>query len=143
MPKSSVEVLGDKGFLRVGWQAQIHEQTGNWAVTPKRKNLKIQHSDGFKRLLNTVLERLEAVFYEVQNTGRNAERLMAKTVIGLTTRLIAKVTAYLLRHILKVRYAIEIQSFQAKIAFSFHIRLSNVKKRLAKGFSARQHDQRL
>ena len=37
---SNAEIFGDKGFLGVEWQAQIHEQTGNWVVTPKRKNQK-------------------------------------------------------------------------------------------------------
>ncbi len=114
---SNAEIFGDKGFLGEEWQAQIHEQTGNWVVTPKRKNQKVQHPDGFERLLNSVRERIEGVFHEIQNTGRHVERLLAKTVIGLTTRIIAKVTSHLLRHILRIQYGIDVQSFQCSNAF--------------------------
>jgi hypothetical protein len=40
------------------------------------------------------------------------ERLLAKTVHGLATRVISKVTAHLFRHILRVRYHIDVQTFQ-------------------------------
>jgi hypothetical protein len=114
---ANAEIFGDKGFLGVEWQAQIHEQTGNYVITPRRKNQKIQYPDGVERLLNRVRERIEGVFHEIQNTGRNIERLLAKTVVGLTTRVIAKVTSHLLRYLLKVRFAIDIQSFQSEFAF--------------------------
>lgn len=114
---SNAEIFGDKGFLGTAWQAQIHEQTGNWIVTPKRKNQKIQHPDGFERRLNSVRERIEGVFHEIQNTGRHIEHLLAKTVAGLTTRIIAKVASHLLRHILKIRFQIDIQTFQCATAF--------------------------
>ena len=109
---SNADIVADKGFLGEEWQAQIQEQTGNRLLTPKRKNQKIQHPDGVERLLNRVRERIEGVFHELQNTGRNLERLLSKTVVGLLTRVIAKFTAHLLRHILRVRYGIDIQSFQ-------------------------------
>lgn len=112
-------VIGDKGFLGVVWQEQIYQQTGNTFVTPKRKNQKVQHPDGFEDLLNGVRERIEGVFHELQNTGRNLERLLAKTVIGLTTRVIAKVTAHLLKHLLRIRFGIDVQSFQCSTDFAF------------------------
>ena len=62
-------------------------------------------------LLNGVRERIEGVFHELQNTGRNLERLLAKTVIGLATRVIAKVTVHLLKHLLRTRFGIDVQSF--------------------------------
>lgn len=111
--------LGDKGFLGVEWQHQIHQQTGNTFVTPKRKNQKLQHPDGFEALLNTVRERIEGVFHELQNTGRNLERLLAKTVSGLATRVIAKVTSHLLKHLLRIRYGIDVQTFQCSTEFAF------------------------
>lgn len=114
---SNAEIFGDKGFLGVEWQAQIYEQTGNWIVTPKKKNQKVQHPDGFERLLNSVRERIEGVFHEIQNTGRNVERLLAKTVGGLITRMTSKITSHLLKYILRVRYGIDVQSFQCSNAF--------------------------
>jgi len=54
---SNASFIGDKGFLGDDWQAQIYEQTGNTITTPKRRNQKIQHPDGFEKLLNSVRER--------------------------------------------------------------------------------------
>jgi len=113
------ELIGDKGFLGVEWQRQMREQTGNTLTTPRRKNQTLQHPAGFERLLNSVRERIEGVFHELQNTGRNVERLLAKTVIGLATRVIAKVTAHLLKHILHSRFGIDVQTFQCSTDFAF------------------------
>ena len=114
---SEVEFIGDKGFLGEEWQAQILEQTGNTITTPKRKNQKIQHPDGFERLLNSVRERIEGVFHEIQNTGKHLEHLLAKSRLGLITRLIAKVSSHLLRHLLRRQFGIDIQTFSAETAF--------------------------
>jgi len=113
------KLIGDKGFLGVEWQAQMAQQTGNILITPKRKNQTIQHPDGFERLLNSVRERIEGVFHELQNTGRNIERLLAKTVTGLATRVIAKVTAHLLKYLLRCRFGIDVQTFQCSTDFAF------------------------
>lgn len=112
-------IIADKGFLGAEWQAQMQEQTGNRILTPRRKNQKIQHNPDYERRLNGLRERIEGVFHELQNTRRNLERLMAKTVNGLATRLIAKVTAHLLKHILRLRYKIEVQTFQCAEHFNF------------------------
>lgn len=115
----NAKILGDKGFLGIEWQAQILEETGTAMITPKRKNQKIQHPDGFECLLNSVRARIEGVFHELQNTGRHLEHLLAKTVRGLATRVIAKVTSHLLKHILRKRFGIDVQTFQwdADLAF--------------------------
>ena len=115
----NAQVFGDKGFLGEEWQTQIEQQTGNRLTTPKRVNQKIQHPAGFERLLNSVRERIEGVFHEIQNTGRHLERLLAKTVVGLVTRVITKVTAHLLRHLLRRQYGIDIQTFQCSADFAF------------------------
>ena len=109
---TGANLIGDKGFLSLEWQAQMFEQTGNVITTPKRKNQTIQHPTGFTKLLNSVRERIEGVFHELQNTGRNIERLLAKTVTGLMSRIISKVTAHLFKHILRSRYGIDVQTFQ-------------------------------
>jgi hypothetical protein len=64
------------------------------------------------RWLSSVRERIEGVFHEVQNTGRNLERLLAKTVLGLCTRIIAKMTSHLLRRLLLIDFGINVQMFQ-------------------------------
>ena len=115
----NAKILGDKGFLGIEWQAKMLEETGTEIITPKRKNQKIQHPDGFEALLNSVRERIEGVFHELQNTGRHLEHLLAKTVNGLATRVIAKVTSHLLKYILRRRFGIDVQTFQwdAEMAF--------------------------
>ena len=110
-------VIGDKGFIGAEWQARMLEQTGNRIVTPRRKNQK-QHSPGYDSLLNGLRERIEGVFHELQNSGRNLERLLAKTVDGLVTRLVAKGTAHLFKHLLRLRYHIDIQTFQGPDDFT-------------------------
>ena len=112
------QIFGDKGFLGEEWQAQIKHQTGNRVITPKRVNQIIQHPAGFDRLLNSVRERIEGVFHEIQNTGRHLEHLWAKTVVGLVTRVITKVTSHLLRYLLRRRYGIDIQTFQCSSDFA-------------------------
>jgi hypothetical protein len=59
-----------------------------------------------------VRERIEGAFNELQNTGRNLERLLTKTVSGLTTRVIAKVASHTLKLLLRRRFGIEVQTFQ-------------------------------
>ncbi len=105
-------ILGDKGFLGVEWQAHIHQQTGNTLLTPQRKNQSCQHPPAFDRLLNRLRERIEGVFHELHYTGRNLEHLLAKTVVGLVTRLVAKITAHLFRRILRLCYGVDVQAFR-------------------------------
>lgn len=114
-----VDVIGDKGFLGDDWQAEIYEETRTVLLTPKRKNQKVQHEKGFQRLINRTRERIEGVFHELQNTGRHLEYLRAKTVDGLSVRVIAKVTAHLLRHCLKRNFGIDIQTFSWDADFAF------------------------
>lgn len=110
---NGVTLIGDKGFIGKQWQAQIEDDTNNVIWTPKRKNQHQQQDKHFEKWLNQTRERIEGVFHELQNTGRFLERLLAKTVQGVATRLIAKVTAHLFRSHLKSEYQIDIQSFLA------------------------------
>ena len=106
------DIFGDKGFLGRECQTLILNQTNNRIWTPKRKNQYIQNSKAFDRWLSDIRERIEGVFHEVQNTGRNLEHLLAKTVVGLCSRVITKMTSHLLRHLLLVDFGIHIPSFQ-------------------------------
>ncbi len=62
------------------WQDEVVRATGNRIFTPQRSN---QHPKPFTRLLNHFRERIEGVFNEVQNTGRNLERLLRKKLSEL------------------------------------------------------------
>ena len=109
---ASCDIFADKGFLGHEWQTSIFDQTNNLIWTPKRKNQRVQNSKALDRWLSSVRERIEGVFHEVQNTGRNLERLLAKTVLGLCTRIIAKMTSHLLRRLLLIDFGINVQMFQ-------------------------------
>lgn len=106
------DIFGDKGFIGEEWQAAVKEQTGNRVWTVKRVNQKEQNPKSFDRWLNSVRERIEGAFNELQNTGRNLERLLTKTISGLTTRVIAKVTSHTLKLLLRRKFGIEVQTFQ-------------------------------
>jgi hypothetical protein len=105
------DLLGDKGFLGEDWQALIRDLTGNRIWTVKRDNQHVQNPVEFDRLLNRIRERIEGVFHEVQNTGRNLERLLAKTIVGLCTRIIAKMTSHALKLLLRRDFGINVQTF--------------------------------
>ena len=109
---ASCDIFADKGFFGYEWQTSIFDQTNNLIWTPKRKNQYLQNSKALDRWLSSVRERIEGVFHEVQNTGRNLERLLAKTVLGLCTRIIAKMTSHLLRRLLLIDFGINVQIFQ-------------------------------
>jgi len=105
------DIFGDKGFIGVEWQEKVKEQTGNRIWTVKRVNQTEQNPKSFDRWLNSVRERIEGTFNELQNTGRNLERLLTKTVIGLSTRVIAKVASHTLKLFLRRTFGIDVQTF--------------------------------
>lgn len=104
-------LLADKGFLGQAWQADMFQFTGNRVWTPKRKNQTKQQSKAFERWLNSLRLRIEGLFNEIQNVGKNLERLLAKTVIGLCSRIVAKMTSHLLKYILRSQFGIDVLSF--------------------------------
>jgi len=104
-------VDADKGFIGQNWQEKIFRHTRNRIFTAKRANQANQNPGEFDRWLNGIRERIEGVFNEVQNTGRYLERWLAKTVVGLATRVIAKMTSHLLKFILRKFHGIDVQTF--------------------------------
>ena len=110
---SGCDLLADKGFLGEDWQAEIREQTGNRVWTAKKVNQAQQNPKAFDQWLNRARERIEGAFNEIQNTGRNIERLLTKTVVGLCTRVIAKMTSHALKHLLRREFGIDVQTFAA------------------------------
>ncbi len=109
---SLCDIFADKGFLGLKWQTQIFNQTNNLVWTPRRSNQHYQNDKKLDRWLSSIRERIEGVFHEIQNTGRNIERLLAKTVLGLCTRVIAKMTSHLLRHLLLIDFNVNVQTFE-------------------------------
>jgi len=107
------DIYGDKGFLGEIWQQEQYDNQGNRIWTPKRINQKVQNPEGFDRWLNSIRERIEGAFNEVQNTGRNLERLLRKTVIGLSAHVIAKMASHALRLVLRRFYGIDVLTFAA------------------------------
>ncbi len=109
---SFCDIFADKGFLGLKWQTQIFDQTNNLVWTPRRSNQYYQNDKKLDRWLSSIRERIEGVFHEIQNTGRNIERLLAKTVLGLCTRVIAKMTSHLLRHLLLIDFNVNVLTFE-------------------------------
>jgi hypothetical protein len=105
------DIYGDKGFLGDAWQSKIYQQTGNTIWTPKRKNQLQPQSKTFERWLNGVRLRVEGLFNEIQNVGKNVERLLAKTILGLCARIVAKMTSHLLKYMLRSKFGIDVISF--------------------------------
>ena len=106
------DIYGDKGFIGQDWQQQITSSTGNKIWTIHRNNQYNQPSAPLKRLIAKVRQRIEGVFHEIQNTGRNPERLLNKTVQGLATHMAAKIASHTLRLLLRDRFAIDVLTFQ-------------------------------
>lgn len=109
---SFCDIFADKGFLGLKWQTQIFDQTNNLVWTPRRSNQYYQNDKKLDRWFSSIRERIEGVFHEIQNTGRNIERLLAKTVLGLCTRVIAKMTSHLLRRLLLIDFNVNVLTFE-------------------------------
>ena len=106
------DIYGDKGFVGQDWQEEITNSTGNKIWTIHRENQQHQHSSSLKRLIGQVRQRIEGVFHEIQNTGRNPERLLNKTVAGFATHMAAKITSHTLRLLLRLQFGIDVLTFQ-------------------------------
>lgn len=110
------DIFGDKGFIGHEWHLELRTQSGNRLWTTKRENQTQQNPPAFDQLLKRVRERIEATFHQLQNTGRYLERLQAKSPHGLFTRVVAKVSALVLRHLLWRNFRIDVLSFSISIA---------------------------
>jgi hypothetical protein len=107
-------VLTDKGFIDEDWQAQWAQHQGVRIWHAKRKNQQCQNPPEFDRWLTSIRERIEGAFNELRNTGRDLERLLRKTVLGVCTHVIAKVTSHTLKVALRRFFHIEIQTFSTE-----------------------------
>jgi Transposase DDE domain len=106
------DILGDKGFIGGDWQDDLYRATGNRVFTPMRENQHQQIPTALRRLLGHFRERIEGVFNEVQNTGRNLERLLRKRVEGLFVHVAANMASHTLRILLRQRFGIDVLTFE-------------------------------
>ncbi|MEH1776460.1 MAG: IS982 family transposase [Nostoc sp.] len=121
---SCSDIYADKGFISADWQAAIAHRTGNRIWTLKRDNQHLQHSHSLKRFISRVRQRVEGVFHEIQNTGRNpdsaavagtpASRLLNKTIDGFCVHIAAKIASHTLRLLLRRRFGIDVLTFQSQ-----------------------------
>ncbi|MDJ0682588.1 MAG: transposase [Xenococcaceae cyanobacterium MO_167.B52] len=115
------DIYGDKGFIGQDWrreasplgQEEVTNSTGNRIWTIQRSNQHPTVSPDFKRLIGRVRQPIEGVFHEIQNTGRNPERLLNKTVNGLATHMAAKIASHTLRLLLRRQFGIDVLTFQS------------------------------
>lgn len=107
-------IYADKGFISASWQTTISRRTGNRIWTLTRDNQHLQHSPTLKRFISRVRQRVEGVFHEIQNTGRNPERLLNKTVDGFCVHIAAKIASHTLRLLLRRRFGINVLTFQSQ-----------------------------
>ncbi len=54
---------------------------------------------------------MESTFHAGQNTGRHRERLLRKTVLGLTPHVMAKMASHALKHLLHRGVGIDVQTY--------------------------------
>jgi Transposase DDE domain len=105
-----LDILADKGFISESWQAEQSNQ-GIYVWTAKRDNQAQQNPAAFDAMIASYRQRIEGVFNELQNLGRNLERLFAKTVVGLCTRVAALVASHTLKTFLRRFHAVDVQTF--------------------------------
>jgi Transposase DDE domain len=104
-----LDILADKGFISEVWQAEQTRQ-GIFVWTAKREN-QAQNLAAFDAMIASYRQRIEGVFNELQNLGKNLERLFAKTVVGLCTRLTALIASHTLKTFLRRFYHLDVQTF--------------------------------
>ena len=83
--------LGDKGFLDRLRQQVLKEDRDVILLTPKRNNQKQQNAPGWDAILNRVRRLIETVFSQGKD-GFGLEKPFARTLWGLISRVIAKLT---------------------------------------------------
>lgn len=107
-------VFTDKGFIDEEWQQDWRQRQGIRIWNVKRKNQQTQNPPEFDRWLQRIRERIEGAFNEVRNTGRDLERLLRKTVLGVCTHVIAKITSHTLKLVLRRFFHVDVQTFSTE-----------------------------
>jgi len=103
--------LGDKGFIDEERQEVWEKRYGVCVYTFKRKNQHKQNSPAVQQLLKENREQIETAFSSMDRV-EGLENQGAKTVLGLVSRTIAKITAYTFRKYLLRFIGIDVLTFQ-------------------------------
>lgn len=114
LPNHICYVIGDKGFISKEWQSLYAEQ-GIYIWTSKRENQKNQNPEWFENLWKGLRERVEGAFDVLKEGGRSVEKALARTIEGLSTRVIGKITTITLRRYLKRFFQINTLDYTIKI----------------------------
>ena len=104
-------VLGDKGFIDEERQNDWKNRYGVSVLTFKRKNQYIQNDFEVSQLLKAYRHQIETTLSSLERI-EGIEDTGAKTVLGLSTRVIAKITSYTFRYYLLRFYGIDVLNFQ-------------------------------
>ena len=104
-------VLGDKGFIDEERQNDWKNRYGVSVLTFKRKNQYIQNDFEVSQLLKAYRHQIETTLSSLERI-EDIEDTGAKTVLGLSTRVIAKITSYTFRYYLLRFYGIDVLNFQ-------------------------------
>ena len=83
--------LGDKGFLERLRQQVLQEDRDVILLTPKRKNQHEQNPEGWDAAMNRLRRLIETTFSQSKD-GFGMEKPFARTLWGLISRVIAKLT---------------------------------------------------
>ena len=103
--------LGDKGFIDKERQKEWQDRHGVCVYTFKRINQHEQNPPGVQQLLKSNRSQIETTFSSLDRV-EGLENQGAKTVLGLVTRTIAKITAYTFRKHLLRFHGIDILTLQ-------------------------------
>ena len=103
--------LGDKGRLDAQRQEEWKHLYGVSVYTFKRTNQKVKNSPFVQQLLKQHRSQAETTVSSLKRV-EELEHHNAKTVIGLITRVITKVTAYILRLVFLRCHGIDVLNFE-------------------------------
>ena len=90
--KTDIIVIGDKGYTDKALTNELKCQDIN-LMTLKRSNSKIKWSKETQRMIFSKRRRIETTFSQLSEQ-LNAEKVLAKSTLGLYTRMLTKVFAY-------------------------------------------------
>ena len=103
--------LGDKGFIDEERQEAWEKRYGVYVFTFKRKNQHKQNPPAIQHLLKENRSQIETAFSSMDRV-EGLENQGAKTVLGLVSRTIAKITAYTFRKYLLRFFGIDVLTSQ-------------------------------
>jgi hypothetical protein len=103
--------LGDKGFIDSRRQKEWVKNFGVSVHTFKRANQKVKNPPFIQQLLKKHLRKVETTLSSLKRV-EELEHHNAKTLLGLVTRVITKVTSYILRHLLLRFHGIDVLNFE-------------------------------